>query len=86
MSRECDVTGVKTATGNNVSHANNNTKRRFFPNLHYRKFYLKNSEGFVRLRVGRKGLKIIDRDGIDAVVDKMIAEGKVVKIIGGNNA
>jgi large subunit ribosomal protein L28 len=57
--------------GNNVSHANNRTKRRFLPNLQYRRFWLEDEKRWVRLRVTNAALRIIDRDGIEAVLAQM---------------
>ncbi len=68
MSRVCQVTGKRTVTGNNVSHAHNKTRRRFLPNLHYRKFWVASENRWVRLRVSTKGLRTIDKLGIDAVL------------------
>lgn len=78
MARVCQVTGKKTVTGNNVSHANNRTKRRFLPNLHYRKFWLENESRFVRLRVSNAALRTIDKKGIDVVVNELRASGQVI--------
>lgn len=68
MARVCDVTGKKPMSGNNVSHANNKTKRRFLPNLQYRRFWLEEEQRWVRLRVSNAGLRTIDRFGIEAVL------------------
>ena len=65
MSRVCQVTGKRPVSGNNVSHANNKTRRRFLPNLHTHRFWLESENRFVRLRVSNKGLRIIDKLGID---------------------
>lgn len=77
MARVCEVTGKKTITGNNVSHANNKTKRRFLPNLQYRKFTLEDGSS-VRLRVSSAGLRTIDKKGIDVVVNELRASGKKI--------
>ena len=71
MARVCQVTGKRPMTGHNVSHANNKTKRRFLPNLQYRRFWLEDEKRWVRLRVTNAALRIIDRDGIEAVLAKM---------------
>lgn len=63
--------------GNNVSHANNKTKRRFLPNLQYRRFWLENEKRWVRLRVTNAALRIIDRDGIETVLADMAAKGTI---------
>jgi len=68
MARVCQVTGKRTTTGHNVSHANNKTKRRFLPNLHYRKFWVESEKRWVRLRVSSRAVRIIDKKGIDAVL------------------
>ena len=68
MSRVCQVTGKGPVTGNNVSHANNKTRRRFLPNLHYHRFWVESEKRFVRLRVSAKGMRIIDKRGIDTVL------------------
>jgi large subunit ribosomal protein L28 len=68
MSRVCQVTGQRPLVGNNVSHANNKTKRRFLPNLHKRRFWLPTEKRYVTLRVSRKGLRLIDKYGIEAVL------------------
>lgn len=71
MARECQVTGKRTTTGNNVSHANNKTKRRFLPNLHWRRFWLETEGRWVRLRVSNAALRTIDKKGIEAVMLEM---------------
>jgi large subunit ribosomal protein L28 len=78
MSRVCQVTGKKPQTGNNVSHANNKTKRRFLPNLHYKRIWVESENRWVRLRLSRTGLRIIDKKGIDAVLAEMRARGESV--------
>jgi len=78
MSRVCQITGKRTAKGNNVSHANNKTRRHFVPNLHYRRFWVASENRWVRLRVSNKGLRIIDKNGIDAVLKDIRARGAKV--------
>lgn len=68
MSRVCMVTGKKPVAGNNVSHANNRTKRRFSPNIHSHRFWVESEKRFVKLRLSTKGMRIIDKLGIDAVL------------------
>lgn len=68
MSKQCQVTGKKRIVGNNVSHANNKTKRVFNPNLHDRRFWVESEKRWVSLRVSSHGLRIIDKKGIDAVL------------------
>lgn len=78
MSRVCQVTGKKPMTGNNVSHANNKTKRRFLPNLHTHRFWVEAEKRYVSLRVSTKGMRIIDKKGIDAVLADLRARGEKV--------
>ncbi|WP_230657210.1 50S ribosomal protein L28 [Psychrobacter sp. I-STPA10] len=78
MSRVCQVTGKRPMVGNNVSHANNKTRRRFQPNLHNHRFWVESENRFVRLRVSSKGMRIIDKHGIDKVLADMRAAGQKV--------
>ena len=78
MSRVCQVTGKSPMSGNNVSHANNKTRRRFLPNLHTQRFWLESEKRFVRLRVSSKGMRIIDKLGIEKVVADLRARGEKV--------
>ncbi|WP_026146651.1 50S ribosomal protein L28 [Zestomonas thermotolerans] len=78
MSRVCQVTGKGPAVGNNVSHANNKTRRRFLPNLQYHRFWVESEKRFVRLRVSAKGMRVIDKRGIDAVLAELRARGEKV--------
>jgi len=78
VARECEVTGKKPMSGNNVSHANNKTKRRFLPNLQNRRFWVESENRWVRLRVSNAGLRIIDKLGIEAVLADMRARGAKV--------
>ncbi len=78
MSKVCIVTGKRPAVGNNVSHANNRTRRRFEPNLHYHRFWVENEKRFVRLRVSSKGMRIIDKNGIESVLADIRAKGHKV--------
>ena len=75
MSRVCQVTGKRPLSGNNVSHANNKTRRRFLPNLHSRRFWSEAENRWVRLRVSTKGLRIIDKKVIDVVLADLRASG-----------
>jgi len=68
MSKVCEVTGKRPVTGNNVSHANNKTRRRFSPNLHARRFWVESEKRFIKLRVSTKGMRIIDKLGIEEVL------------------
>ncbi len=78
MARVCQVTGKRPTTGNNVSHAQNKTKRRFLPNLHTHKFWVESETRFVKLRLTAKGMRIIDKKGIDAVLGEMRTRGEKV--------
>ena len=76
MSRICEVTGKRPMAGNNVSHANNKTKRRFMPNLQSRRFWIESESRWVRMRVSKKGLRIIDKNGIESVLADIKARKK----------
>ena len=78
MSRECQVTGKKPVSGNNVSHSHNKTRRRFLPNVHNHRFWLESENRFVKLRVSAKGMRIIDKKGIEQVVADIRAKGQKV--------
>jgi large subunit ribosomal protein L28 len=78
MARVCQVTGKGPITGNNVSHANNKTRRRFLPNLHSHRFWVASENRWVRLRVSTHGLRVIDKRGIDAVLADMRTRGEKV--------
>jgi len=78
MSKVCQVTGKRPMTGNNVSHANNKTRRRFLPNLHFRRFWVPSENKFVRLLVSSKGIRIIDKLGIDTVLADIRGRGEKV--------
>ncbi|MCK5894280.1 MAG: 50S ribosomal protein L28 [Endozoicomonadaceae bacterium] len=76
MSKVCQVTGKRPVVGNNVSHANNRTRRRFLPNLHHHRFWVASENRFVRLRVSAKGMRIIDKKGIDIVLAELRSRGE----------
>ncbi|KKA44683.1 MULTISPECIES: 50S ribosomal protein L28 [Salinivibrio] len=78
MSRVCQVTGKRPVVGNNRSHANNATKRRFLPNLQTHRFWVESEKRFVKLRLSTKGMRIIDKKGIDSVLTEMRARGENV--------
>ena len=78
MSRVCQVTGKKPLVGHTVSHSNIKTKRRFLPNLHTHRFWLENERRFVKLRVSQQGLRIIDKLGIEKVLEQIRARGESV--------
>jgi large subunit ribosomal protein L28 len=77
MARVCQVTGKAPMVGNNVSHANNKTKRRFMPNLQNRRIWVESENRWVRLRITTAGLRLIDKKGIDAVLVDLRARGEV---------
>ena len=77
MARVCQVTGKKPMTGNNVSHANNRTKRRFMPNLQYRRFWVESENRWVRMRLTNAALRTIDKVGIDVVLADLRARGEI---------
>lgn len=78
MSRVCQVTGKRPMSGNNVSHAHNKTRRRFLPNLHTHRFWIESEQRWVRLRVSAKGMRIIDKKGIEPVLAEMRRRGEKV--------
>ena len=78
MAKVCQVTGKRPTTGNNVSHAQNKTRRRFLPNLHSKRFWVESENRFISLRVSSKGLRIIDKKGIDTVLADIRADGQKV--------
>ena len=71
MTKKCPITGKRPLVGNNVSHANNKTKRRYLPNLQYKRFWLESEKRFIRLRVSARGIRIIDKHGIETVLKDM---------------
>lgn len=75
MSKVCQVTGKRPVSGNNVSHANNKTKRRFLPNLHTHRFWVASENRWLKLRVSTKGMRIIDKQGIDVVLADLRSRG-----------
>lgn len=75
MAKVCQVTGKRTVSGNNVSHAHNKTRRKFKPNIHSRRFWVESENRWVRLRVSHNGLRIIDKNGIDSVLKQLRADG-----------
>lgn len=78
MARVCQVTGKAPLSGNNVSHANNKTKRRFLPNLKSKRFWVEAEKRFVRLRVSANGMKVIDKLGIDTVLADIRGRGEKI--------
>ena len=78
MSRVCDVTGKKPMFGNNVSHANNKSRRRFDVNLQSKRFWLPDEKRFITLKISTRGMRIIDKKGIRRVVNELRAQGKKI--------
>ncbi len=78
MSRVCQVTGKRPMSGNNVSHAHNKTRRRFLPNLQYKRFWLEKENRYVRLRVSKKGLRLIDKHGLEKVLSDIKQNGQSI--------
>lgn len=78
MPRICKITGKRPVTGNNVSHAHNKTRRRFCPNLQHHKFWVESENRWIRLRISTKGLRIIDKKGIDAVLVDLRSKGEKI--------
>jgi large subunit ribosomal protein L28 len=78
MAKVCQVTGKRPVTGNNVSHAKNTTRRRFLPNLQSHRFWVESEKRFIKLRVSTKGMRIIDKKGIDTVLVELRARGEKV--------
>ena len=76
MSRVCELTGKRAMVGNNVSHAMNHSRRRFLPNLQNHRFWVESEKRFVKLRVSTKGMRVIDKKGIDAVLADLRARGE----------
>lgn len=75
MSRICQVTGKRPSAGNNVSHAHNKTRRRFMPNIHTHRFWVESEQRWIKLSVSNKGLRIIDKKGIDSVLKELRTRG-----------
>ena len=78
MAKICQVTGKAFQSGNNVSHANNKTRRRWLPNLHERRFWVPAEKRWVTLRVSSHGLRTIDKKGIEVVVAELRKRGEMV--------
>jgi large subunit ribosomal protein L28 len=80
MSQVCQVTGKRPMSGNNVSHANNKTRRRFMPNLQKKRFWVESTQTFIMLRVSTKGMRTIDKHGIEKVLLDIKARDKAAKL------
>ena len=81
MTRKCEITGKLPLTGNNVSHANNKTKKRFLPNLHTHRFWHSTEKRYIRMRVSTKAIRIINKYGVEAVMDSLKNKRKIVKVV-----
>ena len=75
MARVCDLTGKRVQVGNNVSHANNKTKRKFYPNLQKKRFYIPEEDAWITLKVSTSALRTINKNGISAVLKKAVEQG-----------
>jgi large subunit ribosomal protein L28 len=80
MARVCQITGKRTRVGNNVSHANNKTKRKFFPNLQTKRFFLQEENRWITLKVSVSAIRTINKNGISAVLKKAKADGMVINL------
>jgi large subunit ribosomal protein L28 len=78
MARVCDLTGKRVRVGNNVSHANNKTKRKFYPNLQKKRFYIPEEDAWVTLKVSTSALRTINKNGISAVLKKAVEQGYIM--------
>ncbi len=78
MARVCQITGKKPLVGNNVSHANNRTKRKFYPNLHKKRFYIPEEDRWITLKVSASAIRTINRNGITAVLKKARQQGNIL--------
>jgi large subunit ribosomal protein L28 len=78
MSKVCQVTGKRPMSGNNVSHAHNKTRRRFLPNLHTHRLWVESEKRWVKLKVSNKGLRMIDKLGIDQILADIRTRGEKV--------
>ncbi len=78
MAKVCQVTQKRPLSGNNVSHAHNKTRRRFYPNLHTRRFWVESENRYIKIKTSAKGLRIIDKKGLDAVLAEMRARGEKI--------
>ena len=80
MARVCALTGKKTQVGNNVSHANNKSLRKFYPNLQKKRFFIPEENKWVTLKVSTSAIRTINKLGISAVIKKAREEGRTIKI------
>ncbi|MCX6181584.1 MAG: 50S ribosomal protein L28 [Bacteroidetes bacterium] len=79
MSKVCQITGKRAISGNNVSHAHNKTKRKFYPNLFEKRFFIEGEQKWVKLKVSSAGLKLIDKKGVAAVIKEAKEKGFLKK-------
>jgi large subunit ribosomal protein L28 len=77
MARVCQITGKRTQVGNNVSHANNKTKRKFYPNLQKKRFYIPSEDKWITLKVSTSALRTINKNGIEAVLKEAREAGNI---------
>jgi large subunit ribosomal protein L28 len=80
MARVCQITGKRTESGNKVSHANNKTLRKFYPNIHTKKFYLESQRMWVTLKVSTRGIKTINKLGLEAALNDAHSKGHLVRV------
>lgn len=80
MARVCQITGKRARVGNKVSHANNKTKRKFYPNLQKKKFYIPEEDKWITLKVSTSAIKTINKNGISAVLKKARKEGRLAAV------
>ncbi len=78
MARVCQITGKRPRVGNNVSHANNKTKRKFYPNLHKKRFYIPEEDRWITLKVSTTALRTINKNGLSAVLKKARENGNIL--------
>jgi len=78
MSKECQVTGKRPMSGNNVSHAHNKTRRRFLPNIRKHRYWVEEENRFISLKLSAKGMRWVDKLGIKAVIDRLRAKGEKI--------
>jgi large subunit ribosomal protein L28 len=80
MPRVCQITGKKTQSGNNVSHANNRTLRKFYPNIHTQKFYLTSEKRWITLKLSARGVRTINKIGLEAALEKAQEKGHLERV------
>lgn len=85
MAKVCQVTGKKTQVGNNVSHANNRTKRKFFPNLHTKRFFVESTGEWITLKLAASAIKTINKKGVEATLKQAFAKGTLSPAVARQN-